>query len=98
MLGGGTAMTPLIPGLRGQVVGGGVSYECTVYNRVKGHVWGGYCNDATYSGIERPGCGGGVFSYECTVYNGVKGHVWGGYHNDATYSGIERPGCGGEVL
>ena len=35
----------------------------------------GYCNDANYCGIDRPGCGGG--SYECTGHNGVKGHVWG---------------------
>ena len=52
MFGGGTAMMPLILGLRGQVVGGR-SYECTVYNGVKHHVWGGYHNDANYSGIDR---------------------------------------------
>ena len=32
-------MTQIIAGLTGQVVGG-VSYECTGHNRVKGHVWG----------------------------------------------------------
>ena len=70
-------MMPLIPGLRDQVVGGR-SYECTVYNRVKCHVWGGTAILPIIPGLRGQVVGGGAFSYECTVYNGVKGHVWGG--------------------
>ena len=75
---GDTAMMQIIAGLTGQVVGGRGLYKCTGHNGVQGHVWGrgGYCNDANYYRIDRPGCGGGL--YECTGHNGVKGHVWGG--------------------
>ena len=45
-------MMKIIPGLTGQVVGGG--FVCTGHNGVKGHVWGGRGdhNHKNYSGID----------------------------------------------
>ena len=109
---GGTTIMPLIPGLRGQVVGGGTEIMPLILG-VRGQVVGGYHNHATYSRIERPGCRRGT---EITplipgvrgqvgegttimpLIPGLRGQVVGGYRNHTTYSGSERPGWGDTAI